>query len=147
MNGRAIHTLPARRHRHGRRWPALLALAAALAACTPSTVGGVRGETAFAATARVETHDSRFAADALAGCFRKHATFLPKSRFLALPGGGSRYVLAGYGLWFEDISFTPTPAGSVVEVKSSAAYDTKWIAMMVRDRLEPLGACLANPDY
>jgi hypothetical protein len=122
-----------------------LVLAMALAACTPNSVGGVRGETAFAATARVETHDSPFAADAVAACFKAHARFLPKSRFEPLPGGGSRYVLAGYGLWFEEISFTPQGIGSVVEVKSSGAYDAKWIAMMARDRLEPLGACIADP--
>jgi hypothetical protein len=134
--------------RHGWHWLVLAAAFAPLiAACTPSTVGGVRGETAFAATARVETHDSKFAADAVAACFRKHATFLPKSRFEPLPGGGSRYILAGYGLWFEEISFTPAAGGSVVEVKSSGAYDAKWIAMMARDRLEPLGACLANPAW
>ena len=139
---------PAPQLRHGWHWLVLLAaFAPALAACTPSTVGGVRGETAFAATARVETHDSAFAADALATCFRAQGKFLPKSRFLPLPGGGSRYVLQGFGLWFEDISFVPTATGSTVEVRSSGAYDAKWIAMMARDRLEPLGACLANPAF
>ena len=139
---------PPPQFRPGWHWLAVAAaLAPLIAACTPSRVGGVRGETAFAATARVETHDSAFAAGALAACFRAHAKFLPKSRFEPLPGGGSRYILAGFGLWFEAISFTPEGTGSVVEVRSSGAYDAKWIAMMARDRLEPLGACLADPAW
>lgn len=121
---------------------AALALALGAAACTPSAVGGVRGHTAFAATARVERLHSPRPADEVAACFRTNAEFLPKSRFETLPDGGTRYTLAGYGLWFEEMTFSPAPdGGSDIEVKSSGAYAGNWITMLVRDRLGPLGEC------
>lgn len=124
------------------RLAATLALVLGSAACTPSTVGGVRGYTAFAATARVERLHSARSADEVAACFRASAEFLPKSRFEKLPDGSTRYALAGYGLWFEEITFSPAPdTGSNIEVKSSGAYAGKWINMLVRDRLGPLGEC------
>ena len=130
----------------GPHWLALLiAFAPLVAACTPNTVGGVRGYTAFAATAHVETHVSQHSAAAIAACFRSTARFLPESRFVTQADGSTRYTLSGHGLWFEDIRFLATPDGSRTEVRTSAAYDTKWVAMLVRDRLEPLGACLADP--
>lgn len=118
-------------------------LAALIAGCTPSTIGGVRGYTAFAATARVERHHSPRSAPEVAACFRTTARFLPRTRFEPMIDGGTRYVLAGYGLWFEEIVFTPGAYGSDVEVRSSGAYAGKWVTMLVRDRLEPLGRCLA----
>jgi hypothetical protein len=125
---------------------ALLAAQGLIVACTPSTVGGVRGYTAFDATARVETHRTPLATADVAACFRTTASFLPGSRFEPLATGGERYTLFGYGLWFEEISFRPAPEGAspgtLVEVKSSGAYDAKWTAMFARDRLEPLGHCL-----
>jgi hypothetical protein len=122
-----------------------LALLSGLAACAPSTVGGVRGYTSFAATARVETHHSKRPADTVAACFRQTATFLPKSRFDALPEGGQRYTLAGYGQWFEEISFRPdTAGGSTIEILTSANYAGNWVTMLARDRLEPLAACMAE---
>jgi hypothetical protein len=117
-----------------------------LAACTPSTVGGVRGATAFAATAHVENHDSRRSATEVFECFRATAKFLPPSRFTANADGSHTYTLAGFGLWFEEVIFTPGPDGSHVSVRTSGAYDDKWIAMLARDRLEPLGACLNPPQ-
>jgi len=75
---------------------AALALVSAAAACTPSTEGGVRGYTAFAATARVERLHSARSADEVAACFRANAEFLPKSRFERLPDGSTRYTTARY---------------------------------------------------
>lgn len=121
---------------------AMLVMAIGASACTPSTVGGVRGYTAFAATARIERLHSARPADEVAACFRANAVFLPKSRFEKLPDGGMRYTLAGYGLWFEEMTFAPAPdGGSDIEVKSSGAYAGNWINMLVRDRLGPLGEC------
>lgn len=137
--------LPATRRRRPRQGWLITAILPLVAGCTPSHVGGVRGQTAFAATARIEIHNSRHAAADMAACFRKSAKFLPKSRFTAEPDGSARYRLAGHGLWFEEIDFMATPTGSRIEVRSSAAYDARWIARLARDRLEPLGACLANP--
>lgn len=128
------------------RLPLGLLLLGALGACTASTVGGVRGYTSFAATARVENHHSVHSADAVANCFRATAKFLPKSRFVTLPEGGQRYTLAGFGQWFEEISFRPDPrGGSAIEILSSANYAGNWVAMLAHDRLEPLAACMANP--
>jgi hypothetical protein len=128
---------------HGPHWLILLvALLPLVAACTPSTTGGVRGHTSFAATARVETHTSPRPAAEVAACFKATATFLPKSRFTTAADGSIHYTLAGFGLWFEEIDFTPTPDGSRIEVRTSGAYDAGWVTMLVRDRLEPLGACL-----
>lgn len=129
------------------RWlgSAVLALAMGISACTPSSTGGVRGYTAFAATARVERLRSDRSADDVAACFRATARFMPKSRFEALPDGTNRYTLEGYGLWFEEITFNPaTDGGSDIEVKSSGAYAGGWISMLVRDRLGPLGECAGN---
>lgn len=131
----------------GPHWLVLaLALLPLVAACTPATTGGVRGHTAFAATARVETHASPQPAATVAACFRATAKFLPKSRFAPLGNGGARYTLQGFGLWFEEIDFLNVPEGSRIEVRTSGAYDAKWVAMLVRDRLEPLGACLKPKD-
>lgn len=125
---------------------AAVAVLASLGACTPATIGGVRGHTSFAATARVEAHASRRPADAVAACFRQTAKFLPKSRFDALPDGGQRYTLSGFGQWFEEISFRPTAGGgSTVEILTSANYAGNWVTMLARDRLEPLAACIADP--
>lgn len=127
----------------GPHWLVLLvALLPLVSACTPATTGGVRGHTAFAATARVETHSSAKPAAEVAACFKATATFLPKSRFVTDPSGSVHYSLSGFGLWFEEIDFLTTPEGSRIEVRTSGAYDAKWAAMLVRDRLEPLGACL-----
>jgi hypothetical protein len=41
--------------------------------------------------------------------------------------------------------FTPAGSGSHVEIRTSGAYDAKWVTMLVRDRLEPLGVCLKPP--
>lgn len=124
---------------------AMVAASLGATACMPSTVGGVRGYTAFAATARVEQLQSARSPDEVAACFRTNAEFLPKSRFEKRADGSTRYSLSGYGLWFEEMLFVPTPAGgSAIEVKSSGAYAGNWINMLVRDRLGPLGECAAQ---
>jgi hypothetical protein len=132
-----------------RRWfaPVALALLMPLAACTPSTVGGIRGETAFVATARLDTIRAEGDAGPIATCFRNTAEFLPRSRFAPLDGGGSRYSLAGYGLWFEDIRFVPqTPTSTLIEIRTSGNYDARWMAMFSEQRLEPLMACVRQPE-
>jgi len=123
---------------------AVVALGGLSAGCVPSTVGGVRGYTAFLATARVERHVSAQPAPVVADCFRRTAKFLPRSTFVPTPEGGVHYRLAGYGLWFEEILFTPDATGSTIEIRSSGAYAGNWVRMLVRDRLEPLGQCIAN---
>lgn len=129
----------------GRQITGILALAVLgglSAGCTPSTVGGVRGHTAFLATARVERHVSAQPARVVASCFRRTAKFLPRSTFTSTPEGGVQYRLEGYGLWFEEILFTPSATGSAIEIRSSGAYAGNWVRMLIRDRLEPLGHCI-----
>lgn len=121
---------------------ALAAIGGSATGCTPSTVGGVRGYKAFLATARVERHVSARAALDVADCFRRTARFLPKSTFTPTPEGGFRYLLSGYGLWFEEILFTPAATGSAIEIRSSGAYAGNWVRMFIGDRLEPLGRCV-----
>lgn len=131
-----------------RRLLCLMAIAASipLAGCTPSTVGGIRGETAFVTTARLDTLRAERDADAIATCFRDTAEFLPRSRFTPLEGGGSRYTLAGFGLWFEEVRFIPRqPAGTLLEIRTSGNYDARWMAMFSEQRLEPLLACAHAP--
>lgn len=123
---------------------AVLALGGLSSGCVPSTVGGVRGYTAFMATARIELHVSALPAPVVADCFRRTAKFLPRSTFAPTPEGGVHYQLAGYGLWFEEIRFTPNATGSAIEIRSSGAYAGNWVRMLVRDRLEPLGRCIAD---
>jgi hypothetical protein len=142
---RAVRAEPAPPPRRvaGPHWLVLLvALLPLVSACTPAVTGGVRGHTAFAATARVETHSSPKPAADVAACFTATAKFLPNSRFVTDAGGSVHYTLSGFGLWFEEIDFLKVPEGSRIEVRTSGAYDAKWVAMLVRDRLEPLGACL-----
>lgn len=122
---------------------ALLAVTLPLAACAPNAVGGIRGETAFVATARLDTLRVDRSPSAIADCFRNTGSFLPRSRFEPYGDGGSRYVLAGYGLWFEDIRFLPDPPGAtLIEIRTSGNYDARWRTMFVEQRLEPLMACL-----
>ncbi len=127
-----------------RRWlaPAALALLVPLAACTPSTVGGIRGETAFVATARLDSLRVEGDAPTIAACFRDTAEFLPRSRFTPIDGGGIRYTLAGYGLWFEEVRFVPQqPGGTLIEVRTSGNYDGRWMTVFSQQRLTPLMAC------
>lgn len=121
---------------------AALMLSIPLAACTPSTVGGIRGETAFVATARLDTLRVEGDTASIATCFRDTAEFLPRSRFTPIEGGGSRYSLAGYGLWFEDIRFLPQqPGGTLIEIRTSGNYDGRWMTMFTQQRLTPLMTC------
>ncbi|OYX26569.1 MAG: hypothetical protein B7Z10_02860 [Rhodobacterales bacterium 32-66-7] len=118
---------------------ALLAVAT-LAACGPNT-GGVRGQTAFYATAVVTEIDADVPLSAFAGCFRDQATFLPLSKF---EEGEDRFVyrLRAKDLWLEEMIVTPTPTGGITgELRVSGIYDDGWREILERDRMPALIAC------
>lgn len=124
-----------------RRNPAIaLAALASLAACAPNS-GGVRGYTAFAATAEVTEIDTEVPLTAFANCFRRSATFLPFSTF---EQGGTSFVyrLRAEDLWLEEMIVTSTPSGGTTgELRVSGIYDAGWREILERDRLPALAAC------
>jgi len=116
------------------------ALLAALAACAPNT-GGVRGYTAFTATAQVTEIDADVTLQAFSNCFRTRATFLPFSTF---DQGADRFVyqLRAEDLWLEEMVVTPTKSGGITgELRVSGIYDAGWRDILERDRLPALAAC------
>lgn len=118
---------------------ALVSLAA-LAACAPNS-GGVRGYTAFSATANVTEIDAEVPLQAFANCFRATATFLPFSTFEQGPDRFA-YRLRAEDLWLEEMIVTPTASGGITgELRVSGIYDAGWREILERDRLPALAAC------
>lgn len=118
-----------------------------LAGCaTPG--GGVRGEVAFRATAHLSTYRSERAPAVLADCFIARARLLPFGVMTSDPVDGTPlYRLRYQDIWFEKIAFRAAPeGGTTVEVMTSGRYDQGWTSMLVRDRLRPLGDCLAQAE-
>lgn len=118
-----------------------------LAGCaTPG--GGVRGEVAFRATAHLSTFHSPRAPGVLADCFVARARLLPFGLVTADPIDGTPlYRLRYQDVWFEKIAFRAAPdGGTTIEVMTSGRYDQRWTSMLVRDRLRPLGECLARDE-
>lgn len=119
---------------------AALAVLATLAACAPNS-GGVRGYTAFAATAQVTEIDADVPLQAFADCFRTRAIFLPFSTF---DQGADRFVyqLRAKDLWLEEMVVTPTKSGGITgDLRVSGIYDAGWREILERDRLPALAAC------
>jgi hypothetical protein len=116
-----------------------LAGLALLAACAPNT-GGVRGYTAFSATAVVTDIDAEVPLAAFAECFRTRATFLPFSTF---EQGADRFVyrLRAEDLWLEEMIVTATSTGITGELRVSGIYDAGWQEILERDRLPALAVC------
>jgi hypothetical protein len=121
--------------------PALaLAALAVLVACAPNS-GGVRGYTAFAATAEVTEIETEVPLQAFADCFRDRATFLPFSTF---EQGVNSFVyrLRAEDLWLEEMIVTSTSSGGTSgELRVSGIYDVGWREILERDRLPALAAC------
>ncbi len=117
----------------------VLAGAAALSACAPNS-GGVRGYTAFIATAAVTEIDAPVALPEFVECFRARATFLPLSTF---EQGNDRFVyrLRAEDLWLEEMVVTSTPTGITGELRVSGIYDAGWREILERDRLPALAFC------
>lgn len=116
-----------------------LACVTALTGCAPNS-GGVRGETAFNATAAVTEIDADVPLAAFARCFRTRATFLPLSKF---EQDENRFVyrLQAEDLWLEEMTVTATPSGITGELRVSGIYDKGWRDMLERDRLPALALC------
>lgn len=117
-----------------------LAALAALTACAPNT-GGVRGYTAFSATAVVTEIDANVSLGAFANCFRSKAAFLPFSTF---EQGVDRFVyrLRAEDLWLEEMIVTSTASGGITgELRVSGIYDAGWREILERDRLPALATC------
>lgn len=117
-----------------------LATLAALAACAPNS-GGVRGYTAFSATAAVTEINADVPLQAFADCFRTRATFLPFSTF---ERGADRFVyrLRAEDLWLEEMIVTSTASGGITgTLLVSGIYDDGWREILERDRLPALAVC------
>jgi hypothetical protein len=120
-----------------------LAALVALAACAPNS-GGVRGHTAFSATATVTDIDADVPLEAFARCFRTKATFLPFSSF---EQSEDRFVyrLRAEDLWLEEMIVTSAASGGITgELRVSGIYDTGWREILERDRLLVLATCQTN---
>lgn len=122
----------------------MLVVALTVAGCSTTTAGGVRGEVAFRATGDLTEFVSALPPHEVAACFERDATLLPFSKVSHDPVDGSIvYRLRYRDMWFEQIVFrSGAEGGSVIELTSSGKYDGGWTAMLVRDRLDPLGRCM-----
>ena len=120
--------------------PAAAAALLLLAACGANT-GGVRGYPAFRATATVTDIDARIDLATFASCFRDRARFLPFSAFERTEDRFV-YLLRADDLWLESMVVTATPDGISGEFLASGLYDDGWRAILERDRLPALAACV-----
>lgn len=125
-----------------------LLTAVSVVACAAGTQVGEKSAQDFADRTEILELASPAPAAQIARCFETRARLLPLSTVtyeadLRL----YRYRLKAYDLWLEEAEFSDIASGgSRVQFRYAANYDNGWRAMLERDRLAPLKACVAQKE-